>query len=73
MDLNGLNVDEEESQDEEQEWKPAAAEFMVQLLRIIHSEAGNTIVASDERHSDGYNNDAGLRYLFLCWRINHLY
>ena len=47
------------SQDEEQEWEPAAAEFMAQLLRIIQTEAGNATVGSGEQNGDGDNDDAG--------------
>ena len=59
VELNGKNVHEEESQDEEQEWDPAVAEFMARGSRIIQTEAGNATVGSDERHGDGDDDDAG--------------
>ena len=46
-------------QDEEQEWDPAAAEFMAQRLGTIHTEAGNTPVWSGKRHGNGYDDDTG--------------
>ena len=55
-----LNENEEkESQDEEQEWESAAAEFIVQRLRMIYTEDGNTTVGRGKRHGDGDDNVAG--------------
>ena len=55
-----LNVnDEEELQDEEQEWDPAAAEFMARCLWVIYTKSGNATIGSDKRHGDGDYDEAG--------------
>ena len=59
VELNGDNVDGEKLQDEEQEWDPAVAEFMMQHSRIIQTEDGNAIIGSIKSHGDGYDDDAG--------------
>ena len=46
-------------QDEEQESKPTAEEFLAQRSRIIQTEAGNVTVGSSKRHVDGDDNEAG--------------
>ena len=46
-------------QDEEQEWDPAAADFMAQHSRILQTEAGNAAFVSSERHGYGDTNDVG--------------
>ena len=45
--------------DEEQEWDPAAAEFMARRSRIFQTEAGNDTVGISKRYDDGEDNDAG--------------
>ena len=45
--------DEEELQDEEQEWDPAAAEFLARRLRIISTKSGNATVGSGNLHGGG--------------------
>ena len=58
-DLNGNIFYEEESQDEEQEWDPAAAEFMVRKLRIIKTESGNATVGNGKQDGDEDENNLG--------------
>ena len=53
------------SQDEEQEWDPSAAEFMVWCLGIIQTESGIATVGSGNWHGDGYNDGAGYEMSLL--------
>ena len=60
-------------QDEEQEWDPAAAEFMAQRLGTIHTEAGNTPVWSGKRHGNGYDDDTGSERSLLLLNNKGIY
>ena len=71
--LNGVNVDKEESQDEEQEWDPDAAEFMARHSRIIQTDSGNATVGSRDRHGDGDDDDAGSNISLLPMNYKGIY
>ena len=64
---------EEELQDEEQEWYPAAEEFMARRLRIIQTNSGNATVGSGERHVNGGDDDAGSEISLLPLNNKRIY
>ena len=60
-------------QDEEQEWDPAAAEFLARRSRTIQTEAGNATVGSSERHGDGDDDDVGYEISLLLLNNKVIY
>ena len=52
-------------QDEEQEWDPDAANFVVQNSRIIQTESGTFTVGSSDWYGDGDDSDVGSKISLL--------